>query len=363
MPHPLPVYIGSYTDKLAFVDGKSDGICLYHLDLETGALHFVSQTTGLLNPTYQVIHPNGQYLYTVNEGDASEAVITAFSINAETDDLTYLNEQPAFGDFPCHINVDQTGKHVIIANYGSGSVVVYPIATDGQLGQRTDFVQHQGGTMVNPDRQEGPHAHCVQLDATNQYVFVADLGLDKVMVYRLDQKNGTLQSADTPFIDAQPGAGPRHLAWHPSGDYLFLINELDSTIVCLAYDKTTTTLTVTDTASTLPTDYSGESTCAAIRVAPSGRFVYGSNRGHDSIASFTFDATSGKLTRTGHTLTQGRTPRDFNIDPSETFLLAANQDSDTIITYRIATEDGTLSATGHVAEVMTPVCLTWAHDE
>ncbi|MEM7031724.1 MAG: lactonase family protein [Chloroflexota bacterium] len=356
----IPVYIGSYTAKLPFVDGKSEGICLYHLDQQAGTLTYISQTTGLLNPTYQTLHPNGRYLYSVSEGLGDEAVITAFEINAETGFLTYLNEQSAHGDFPCHLNVDQTGQHLIIANYGSGSVVVYPLAGNGHLGKRSQFIQHEGGTMVNPERQEGPHAHCIQFDANNNFVFVADLGLDKLMIYQLDRQQGQLQPAAQPWIEAAPGAGPRHLAWHPSGDYLFLINELGSTIMSLAYDKATGRLQTLDTVSTLPENFAGESTCAAVRVAPSGKFVYGSNRGHDSIASFTFDANTGRLTSTGHTLTQGQTPRDFNIDPSETFLLAANQDTDTVVTYRINPDDGTLQKTGVVSEIMTPVCLTFA---
>jgi 6-phosphogluconolactonase len=243
---------------------------------------------------------------------------------------------------------------VVAANYGSGSVPVYPVLEDGSLGPAAQVLQHQGSS-VNPERQEGPHAHAAMFDRDNRYAFVADLGLDKVMVYDFDSTKGELTPHDPPSAPLHAGAGPRHMAFHPNRRFCFVINEIDTTITLFTYDRGM--FTPLQTLSTLPPGSYPGSSCAAIRVSPSGRFVYGSNRGHDSIAIFSFDEAEASLASIGHEHTQGKTPRDFAIDPTGTFLLAANQDSDTVVTFRIDEHTGRLQGTGHVAEVPSPVCL------
>jgi 6-phosphogluconolactonase len=244
----------------------------------------------------------------------------------------------------------------LVANFMSGSVCVLPVLEDGSLGEASDFIQHHGSS-IHPVRQAGPHAHSVTLDEANRFAFVPDLGLDRIMVYRFDPEQGRLKSHAIPWIEMKPGAGPRHVAFHPNGKFAYLINELDSTLVALSYDGGQGTLEALQIVSTLPEDFRGESTCSDVQVSPSGTFVYGSNRGQDSIVIYRVDQQSGRLTYVGHEPTQGRTPRGFGVDPTGRFLLAANQDTDTIVTFRIDPQTGKLLPTGHVTQVPTPVCV------
>jgi 6-phosphogluconolactonase len=343
------VYVGTYTGR------GSEGVYLYRLDSATGALTHVSTTTGLENPSFLALGSQGRYLYAVREGGAGAVV--ALSRDRTTGALTVLNEQPSQGQGPCHLALDRTGRFLFVANYGSGSAGVLPIAEDGSLQPAASVVQHEGSS-VNRSRQRGPHAHCVVPDATNRYLLVADLGIDKVMVYRFDDKTGKLSPNDPPFARCEPGSGPRHLAFHPSGKYVYVIEEMSSTIEVFAWDAPTGGLRPLQRISTLPEDFKGASTCAEIEVHPSGRFLYGSNRGHNSIACFAIDDATGKLTLVGHEPTQGKNPRHFAIDPSGTLLLAANQDSDSVVSFRINQETGVLAPTGQTCRVPTPVCLT-----
>jgi 6-phosphogluconolactonase len=251
--------------------------------------------------------------------------------------------------------VDGTGTFVFVANFMSGSVCVLPVLPDGSLGDASDFIQHQGSS-IDPVRQRGPHAHSVTLDATNRFAFVPDLGLDKLLVYRFDRRRGMLEPNLVPWLKVKPGAGPRHVTFHPSGRLAFLINELDSTLAALAYDGRRGGFAHLQTVPTLPAGSRGDNTCADVHVSPSGRFVYASNRGHDSLAIYRVAPRSGRLMYVGHAPTQGKTPRNFAIDPSGTFLLVANQDTDTIATFRIESKTGKLLPTGHVTPVPTPVC-------
>ena len=348
------VYIGTYTG------GKSEGIYVYRMNPSSGALEFSSKATGVDNPSFLDIHPQKNYLYAVNEigefaGKPSGAV-SAFSIDPQTGALTYLNQQASHGTGPCHLSVDKTGKFVLVANYGGGSVAVLPIKDDGQLGEATDFIQHEGSS-VNPRRQEGPHAHSFTISADNRYAFAADLGLDKIMIYQLDLSTGKLKPNDEPWTEVKAGAGPRHFDFHPTNKYAYLINEIDNTIIAYTYDEKRGTLKEIQTVTTLPEDFDDTSHTADIHVSPSGKFVYGSNRGHDSIAIYAIDEETGKLTYVGIEPTQGKTPRNFAIDPTGTFLLAANQSTDTIVTFRINQETGELISTGHVADVPQAVCM------
>jgi 6-phosphogluconolactonase len=355
------IYMGSYTRQHAHVHGRAEGIYAYRLDSASGALTYTNQMMATVDPSFVAIEPQNRYLYAVNEvaefAGQSGGAISAFAIDAQTGGLTLLNQQPSHGAAPCHLSVDQTGKYVLVANYGGGSVAMFPIREDGRLGEATDFIQH-AGSSVNPQRQAGPHAHSITIDPANRFAFAADLGLDKIMIYRLDLDRGKLVPNDVqPWVEVQAGAGPRHFDFHPSARYAYVINELDSTMTAFAYDAANGTLQEIQTVSTLPAGFTGRNYTADVHVHPSGKFVYGSNRGHDSIVIFAIDEDTGKLTLVGHEPTQGETPRNFAIDSTGTFLLAANQNSDTVVTFRIDQGTGKLEPTGHVAEVPTPVCL------
>jgi 6-phosphogluconolactonase len=245
---------------------------------------------------------------------------------------------------------------VLVANFMSGSVCVLPIRGDGSLGHATEVIQHRGSS-VDPARQSGPHAHAVVLDEAGRYAFVPDLGLDRVMVYRFDSERGTLTPHDEPWVETAPGAGPRQLVLHPRGGYAYLINELDSTMTAFRYDGDRGTLREMQTLSTLPEGFAGASTCAEVQIAPSGKFLYGSNRGHDSIVIYAIDQADGTLTCVGHQSTLGRTPRHFAVGPEGVFLLAANQDTDNLVVFRPDPASGELVATGHSVHVPTPVCV------
>jgi 6-phosphogluconolactonase len=352
------VLVGTYTERLSFVAGKADGIYVYRLDLASGALTYVATAAGTINPSFLALSPAADRLYAVNELTEElgpSGMVSAFAIDPTTKRLTYLNQQSTHGFAPCYVSVDGSGRYAFVANYLTGNVCVLPIGDDGSLGAATDVVQHQGS---GPNaRQEGPHAHSITPDPENRCLYALDLGIDKIMIYRLDPSRGKLLPADPPWVQVSPGSGPRHLAFHPHGGFAYAINELNSTITAFAYDDATGALQERGTVSTLPADFAEPNTCADIHVAPSGRFVYGSNRGHDSIAIFAVDPETGELLVVGHEPTQGANPRNFAIEPTGGFLLAANQDSDTIVSFRIDGATGELTPTGHVTEVPTPVCL------
>lgn len=351
------IYVGTYTN------GGSKGIYRLTFDAATGALSEPELAVGAASPSFLAPHPGGRFLYAVNElgqfGGTASGAVSAFEIGRSDGQLTLLNQQPSGGAYPCHLAVDRQGRHVLAANYGGGSVVVLPIGPDGRLGAATALVQHHGSS-VNRQRQEAPHAHSINLDAAGRFAFVADLGLDRVMVYRYDPVRGTLVPNDPPFVATEPGAGPRHLAWHPTGRWAYVIDELDSTVTVFGYDGARGVLTREQVVSTLPPGDRPTSTTAEIVAHPSGRFVYGSNRGHDSIAVFRVDARTGRLTPAAHVPTGGRTPRNFVLDPTGAWLLAANQDSDSVVSFRVDRQTGALQPTGHSARVGAPVCLRFA---
>jgi 6-phosphogluconolactonase len=348
------VYIGTYTQ------GKSKGIYLFRMDPASGQLTPAGLAAETVNPSFLAIAPNHRFLYAVNEigefGGTSSGAVSAFAIEPTTGKLTLLNQESSRGSGPCHLIVDRQGKNVLVANYGGGSVAVLPIRPDGRLGPATAFIQHQGSS-VNPQRQKEPHAHSMNLDAANRFAFAADLGLDKVLIYRFDPNQGTLAPNDPAAAAVAPGAGPRHFAFHPSGRWAYVINEIDSTVTAFSYDAKTGALKSVQTISTLPERFTGNSSTAEIQVHPSGKFLYGSNRGDDSLAIFRIDPDTGRLTSVGRQPTQGKTPRGFGIDPTGTFLLAANQDSDSVVVFRIDPETGELRPTGQVVEVPKPVCV------
>jgi 6-phosphogluconolactonase len=348
------VYVGTYTS------GESKGIYRLRLDLATGTLSLAGEPTAARNPSFLALHPSGRFLYAVNEiGESREdtgGAVSAFAVDPRTGSLTFLNDRPSGGAAPCHLSVDKPGRHVLVANYWGGSVAVLPLGTDGRLGPATALVQHEGRSGATRS-SGGPHAHSIDLDAADRFAVVADLGLDELLVYRFDPAPGTLVPNQPPATRLAPGAGPRHFAFHPDGNHGYVINELNSTITALAYDARAGILTELQTLSTLPVACAARNSTAELVVRPDGRFLYGSNRGHDSIAIFAVDAGTGRLTALGHESTRGRTPRNFAIDPTGAYLLAANQDSDTIAVLRIDAGSGKLAPVGSPFRIPRPVCL------
>jgi 6-phosphogluconolactonase len=360
------VFVGTYTEPILFgtgkiLQGKGKGIYAFRLDVSSGAL----EPCGLIeegrpNPSFLTVHPSGRFLYAVNELKEFEGAfggaVSAFTMDPDTGDLGFLNRKATHGTDPCHLTVDRTGKYVLVANFMSGSVCVLPILVDGSLGDASDVVQHEGSS-VDPARQAGPHAHATVQDDAGRYLFVPELGLDKVMIYRLDTSTGKLSPNEVPWAESPPGAGPRQIVFHPGGGYAYVINELDSTMTAFRYDADSGSLQEIQTLSTLPEGVTGSSTCAEVQISPSGKFLYGSNRGHDSIVIYAIDEADGTLTCVGHESTQGRTPRHFAVSPDGEFLLAANQDTDNLVSFRIDPASGMLRATDHSVSVPTPVCV------
>lgn len=347
----LPVYFGTYTRG----DNSSKGIYRSVLNLETGELSAPVLAAEAVNPSFLEIHPNGNFLYAVSEAGEAGSV-SAYAIEADTGNLKLLNKQPSGGAGPCHVSIDHVGKNLLVANYGSGSASVIPIKSDGRLEKPTGFVQHTG-SGVNLRRQKGPHAHSINVSPDNRFAFVADLGIDKIMIYKLDTEKGTIVANDPPFVKVRPGAGPRHFAFHPNGKYAYVINELDCTVTAFTYDSIVGALKEIQTLTTLPNGFNGSNTCAEVRVHPSSKFVYGSNRGHDSIVVYRVDLADGKLTYVEHETANIKIPRNFNIDPTGRFCLVANQGGDSVIVFRINTKSGALEPTRHKISVAKPVCV------
>jgi 6-phosphogluconolactonase len=341
-------YVGTYTDPDR--DGRGEGIYAYRVDEATGALSHVRTLSGVQNPHFLAVHPTGRFLYSTNGGDAS--AVSAHAIDDATGQLAPLNRQRSPGPGPTHLAVDPSGRLVVAANYAGGSVAAYPIGADGRLAEHSDFVVHEGETGPNTKRQDKAHAHVAVFDPSGQYVLVCDLGLDRTFVYRVDAAAGKLGRVGS--AAAHPGAGPRHLAFHPSGRYAYVVNELDSTVTAFAWDGALHELQV---APMLPAGFDGESIAAEIVVSPDGRHLYASNRGHDSLAIYAVDGQSGRLSLVAHEPTRGKNPRHFDLAPGGRFLYALNQDSDSIVVF--AVDDGRLRATGHVTEVGSPACIVF----
>jgi len=350
------VYFGTYTGA------KSKGIYVSRLDTATGHLTPPQLAAEIDSPSFLAVPPKGGHLYAANEvgkfdGKPTGAV-SAFEIDPATGRLTLLNQQSSMGAGPCHLVVDKAGRNTLVANYGGGSIASLPIGTDGRLGAATSSIQHTG-SGVNPQRQKEPHAHSINLSPDNRFAAAADLGLDKVLVYRFDPERGELIPSNPPFVSVAPGAGPRHFAFYPSGEFAYVINEMTCTVTAFKYDAKRGSLEELQTFTTLPAGESvkpGYST-AEVQVHPSGKFLYGSNRGHDTIAVFAIDPKTGRIRPIQHASTLGKTPRNFGIDPTGKFLLAANQGSDSVVVFRIDAKTGQLTPTGQAIEVGAPVCV------
>lgn len=351
---PNLVYVGTYTRP-----GRSEGTYVFRQNPETGALTRLSAVRDV-DPSFLAFDPTKRFLFAVSEtqeyqGEASGSV-ASFQIDPETGHLTFLSRQSTHGGDPCHLCTDPTGRFLLVANHEHGNVAVLPIDENGRLQPATDLRQHEG-SGPHPS-QKGPHAHFVTFDPPQRRVLVSDKGIDQVMIYLLDADAGRLIPHEPSFARLHSGAAPRHLAFHPNGRYAYVNGEADMTVTAFAYDGDRGVFEEIDYLSTLPDGTTGDRlSTAQILVEPSGRFLYVSNRGHDSIAIFAIDQSSGRLTPVGHQPTQGRTPRNFNVDPSGTFLYAANQNSDTIVHFRIDRGSGRLTPTGDVTEIGGPVCI------
>jgi len=353
------VYVGAYTESPL---GHAAGIEVFRFDAETGELHPVQTVAGVANPSFLAFDASQRRLYAVNELDEGE--ISAFARDAESGELRPLNGQPVHGAAPCYVSFDPSGRYALTANYSGGNVTVLPVDREGQLGPAVGVVAHEGSS-IRPE-QEGPHPHMIAPTLDEAYLVVTDLGVDGVFVYQLDEATGQLtpNTQGTPFVPAEPGSGPRHFVFSPDGRWLYVINELASTLTVYAYDGARGELRPRQTVSTLPEEVDGlqiQNSCAHVAVSPDGRFVYGSNRGHDSIAIWAVDA-QGALSPVGHQLTLGRTPRNFSLDPSGAWLLAANEDTDTVVTFRRHPDTGTLTPTGAVTHTPSPVAVLFSRE-
>jgi 6-phosphogluconolactonase len=353
----MRVYFGTYTGR------DSQGIYVSMLDPETGKLSPAQLAAETPHPSFLTFHPTKPWLYAVNETNEFDGnpggFVTAYAVHADDGLLSELNREATHGSAPCHLIVDHAGRHVLIANYTSGNLAVLPIQDDGSLGAAACLVQHEGSS-VDPQRQQGPHAHSINLDASGRFAFACDLGLDKVLVYRYDAEAGELTPHEPPATAVPPGGGPRHFAFHPSGRFAYANLEITSQVQAFRYDASSAVLDGFQTISTIPDDFPARNSTAEIQVHPSGRFVYCSNRGHDSIAVFGVNEMSGALTLVETEPTHGQIPRNFGIDPSGAFLLAANLETDNVVVLRIDAETGRLTPSGNSLRVPMPVCVKFA---
>jgi 6-phosphogluconolactonase len=358
---PYLVYVGTYTNKTA-----SKGIYAYLFDPGIGKLSPLGVAAESEDPSFLAVDRSGRYVYAVNEidhfGAQKSGAVSSFAIDSKTGKLTLLNQAATQGAGPCHISLDKTGKYALVANYDGGSVVVFPIREDGGLAPASAFVQHSGSS-VDKERQEAPHAHWIGTSPDNRFALAADLGLDEILVYRFNAAKGTLTPNNPPYAKVNPGAGPRHLAFHPNGKFAYLLTEMENSVTAFAYKVSNGSLSPLQTVSTLSIlrkDYSGPKEAAEIAVHPSGKFLYASNRANiDTITAFSIDPAKGTLKLKDEYPTMGKTPRNFAIDPTGKFLLAANQESNNVVVFRVDSATGALAPTGEIAEVPAPVCITF----
>ena len=347
------LYVGTYTGK------GSEGIYAYRFDPAAGETRSVGLVAATENPSFLAVDPNGRFLYAVNELDTFRneptGALSVFAVDRQSGKLKLLQQVSSLGAGPAHVSLDKSARYLMVANYNGGNVAAFPIGNDGRLGRHSAFVQHVGSS-VNPDRQTGPHAHSIQVTNDNRFVLAADLGLDRLLVYRFDAGTGSLTPGSPKFVEVDPGAGPRHVAFAPSGKFVYVVNEMTSTVTVFAYNPAAGTLHRVQTVPTLPKDFTGKNTAAEIAVDAKGRFLYVSNRGNDTIAVFGIDQDNGSLESPEWVPSGGKTPRNFVIDPTGHWLFAANQDSNNIELLRIDERSGRLAPTNRSLKVVSPVC-------
>ena len=372
MPEQL-VYVGTYTDPsrqagyevtpaspVMGMTGPtgSEGIYVYRQDPDSGALTHLHTVTGVLNPSFLALDPAERFLFAVNEarefGGEETGAVSSFALDERTGIPRFLNQVPSGGSNPCHLAVAPTSRHLLVANHEHGRVAVLPVGEDGRLSPPTDICQDE---PRDPTGQLRPHAHFVTPDPAGRFILSTDTGTDRIMVYRLDPRAGRLLPHEPPWAETHPGGSPRHLAFHPSGRYLYTNGEADLTLSVFRYDAARGLLSYLDSAATVPDGVAGRLSTAQVLAHPNGRFVYVSNRGHDSIAVFRADPGTGEVARIANEPTQGRTPRNFAIDPAGRFLYVANQNSASIVCFRIDEETGLLAPTPQVASVPAPTCV------
>ena len=351
MSNDFHLLVGTYTS------GKSEGIYVYKFNALTGEFVSESIAKNVKNPSFLAVSPNEKFVYSAGEIDKNGAVY-AFSFDKKLGSLTQLSTQSSNGNYPCHVAIDKTGKWVIAGNYGAGSLTVLPVEANGGLGKPIQTIQHEGKGK-NAERQESPHVHSINIAPNNTDIFVADLGIDQLVSYSLNATTGMLSKGNPPFTKLEDGTGPRHFTIHPNGKFAYVIQELSSQITAFDYKKGS--LKTIQSISTLPADYKGANSCADIHISPDGKFLYGSNRIHDSIVIYSIDPQTGKLTYIAHESTKGKKPRNFIIDPAGNFVLVANQETDNIVIYKRDAKKGTLTPTGKEISVPNPVCLKMIH--
>ena len=356
--NPL-VFIGTYTEREG---SQSKGIYIYELSLSSGELTRERKVEGVVNPSYLELHPQDNFFYSINEVESFAGEegggVSAFAMDGASGELTRLNAQSSGGKSPCYISIEQTGRFALVANYGGGNVSMLPIQKDGRLGAASDVVQHFGSS-IHPERQTAPFLHSIIPDPTNRFAIAADLGTDKLAIYEMDLEHGKLKPHAE--VEVKPGSGPRHTIFHPNGNYLYLINELNSTLIVYHYYADAGSLEEIQTVSTLPPDFQGENLCADLHIQ--GRYLYASNRKHDSIAWFLIDEDTGRLAYQGEVPSGGKEPRGFAIDPTGSFLLAAHERSDNVVTFQIDPATGKPLVTGIETQVSHPVCVKFLQTE
>jgi 6-phosphogluconolactonase len=351
-------YVGTYTTKTS-----SKGIYSFHFDAATGQLTAIGIAAETRDPSWVAVHPGGKFLYAANEAGKASTV-SAFAVDAKSGKLALLNQIPSLGEDPCYLSFDKTGKYLLVANYSSGTIAVFPILADGRLGEHTAFVKDQGATGPDKERQEGPHAHWIEVSSDNRFAFVADLGLDAILSYRFDASKGSL-TPNKPFFlrPLTAGAGPRHATFSPGGGHFYVLSEINSTVTAFAYAPDHGVFGYLGGVPMLPAGFEGRNDAAEIAIHQSGKWLFASNRGHDSIAVFSIDPANGKLSAAGGFPTGGREPRHFAIDPSGKYLLAENQFSNNIVVFKIDPGTGGLTATGQVVEVPSPVDIAFLQED
>lgn len=340
--------------------GPQKGISVAHFNSETGVLTKPELVVEAPAPAYFILHPDGKHLYVCNSNDFAKGytgqTISAYRIDPKNGNLTLLNQQSSGGADPSFNWMDASQRFVLVANYKGGSVTVIALNPDGSLGKITANIKHVGKS-VDTVRQTQPYAHSVKLDPTNRFALVADLGLDKLFVYRFNQETGALTQNDPPFVRVSPGSGPRHIAFHPNGKFVYLINEMACTIMSFAWESATGTLTELQTSSTLPSNYQGTNACAEIEVHPNGKFLYASNRGHESLAVFAINDTTGKILLLEHIPTQGHSPRNFTFDPTNKWIVVTNHNSDNVMVFKVDEKSGHLTPNGNPVPIVYPFCI------
>jgi len=351
------VYFGTYTGE------KSRGIYSARFDTQTGHLSQPQLAVEMQNPSFLAVHPKGRFLYAAGETDGfegkHEGSVSAYAIDRKTGALKFLDSKGSEGTYPCHLSLDRKGNCLLVANYGSGSLAAFGVDRYGKFTPSKATVQHQGSS-VDPQRQAGPHAHFITTDPDNRLALACDLGLDKVLVYRLKPAKPSLTPHRPYGVPVEPGVGPRHLVFHPSGQWVYVLNEMGCSVDAFGFDAKRGALSQeSQRQRTLPADYKDPNTCAEIQVHPSGKFLYASNRGHNSIAAFSVDPANGQLTPIDYFPSGGKTPRHFTLDPSGKWLLAENQDSDNVVVFQVDEETGRLRPSGQVISIGKPVCAVF----